>query len=129
LIDTTCEPGSVCRYRIDVKDEDGTRTILVTGKLKAEAPELALDQNFPNPFNPSTTISFSLPKTSHLVLDVYDAQGCRIKRLVDSVKESGRHSVQWNGHNDNEGFVSSGVYFYKLTAGKKSITKKMILMR
>jgi hypothetical protein len=86
-------------------------------------------QNYPNPFNPSTTIHYSIPERSHVTLDIFDVSGRRIARLVDSVKGAGGHVKNWNGCNKEGDAVSSGVYFYKLKAGKKRITKKMVLLK
>ncbi len=99
-----------------------------------ESPDLLpykfeLFQNYPNPFNPSTTIHYSIPERSHVTLDIFDVSGRRIARLVDSVQESGGHHKEWYGWNKDGAAVSSGVYFYKLRAGKKRITKKMILLK
>jgi hypothetical protein len=129
LIDNSFELGSSYRYRVDVTDEQGTRTLFETEIIKSETPRLALSQNYPNPFNPSTTIHFNIPERAHVTLDIFDVSGCRITRLVDSIKGAGPHKKEWSGCNKDGITVSSGVYFYKLTAGKKSITRKMILMR
>ena len=90
---------------------------------------LALGQNYPNPFNPSTSIRYSIPERTHVTLDILDVSGRRIVRLEDSIKSAGAHESLWSGRNQGGDIVSTGLYFYKLTAGKKSITRKMILMR
>ncbi len=84
----------------------------------------ALAQNFPNPFNPSTSISFSIPTRSHIALAIYNMLGQQVARLVDEERMPGEYSVEWNPAN-----VSSGVYFYRITAGAFSETKKMVLVR
>jgi len=91
--------------------------------------QFELFQNYPNPFNPFTTIHYSIQERSHVTLDIFDVSGRRIARLVDSVQEAGRHEKKWYGWNKEGTVVSSGVYFYKLRAGKKRITKKMILLK
>ncbi len=83
-----------------------------------------LNQNYPNPFNPSTTINFSIPKQEFVTLIIYDVLGKEIATLVNEELAAGNHVNTWNAPN-----VSSGVYFYKLQAGKFSETKKMILIR
>ncbi|MFO7916306.1 MAG: FG-GAP-like repeat-containing protein [Candidatus Krumholzibacteriales bacterium] len=128
-IDSSCLPGSVCRYRVEVTDSEGTRTLFTTEKVTVESPELALSQNYPNPFNPSTTIYYSLPERCRVTLDIYDVSGRRIARLEDGIREAGTHQAKWSGLNKNGASVSSGVYLYKLTTGKSSITRKMVLMR
>lgn len=83
-----------------------------------------LSQNFPNPFNPSTSIRFQLPEASIVSLKVFDALGREVAVLVDGLKASGRYIVNWNSAG-----VPSGVYFYRLQAGKFVETKKMILAK
>ncbi|MGC9361313.1 MAG: FlgD immunoglobulin-like domain containing protein, partial [Candidatus Syntrophosphaera sp.] len=88
-----------------------------------------LKGNYPNPFNPETTIRFSLKEAAPVNIGIYNVKGQLVKTLVNDEKASGNHSVVWNGRDDNGSSVSSGVYFYKMNAGKYSSTKKMILMK
>jgi hypothetical protein len=83
-----------------------------------------LSANYPNPFNPQTKISFSIPKESYITLKVYDLLGKEVAILAQEKKEAGEYSVVWNA-----GSVPSGVYFYRLVAGNFVETKKMILMK
>lgn len=85
--------------------------------------------NYPNPFNPETTISFAIQNPGHVSLDIYNLKGQKVKTLVNENKTSGRHDIVWNGKDENNSNVSSGVYFYKMRNGKYSSTKKMILMK
>jgi hypothetical protein len=129
IVDTSCELGSRYRYRVDVTDEEGTRTLFVTETVGTETPALTLGQNYPNPFNPSTTIQYSVPERCYVTLDIFNVAGRRVDRLVDGIQKAGRHERVWGGRNHEGAILSSGVYFYELTAGKKSVTRKMILMR
>ncbi|MCK4549868.1 MAG: T9SS type A sorting domain-containing protein, partial [Candidatus Krumholzibacteria bacterium] len=95
----------------------------------AFTPALALGQNYPNPFNPSTTILFSVPERARVTLDIFDVSGRRLARLIDSVHEAGSYSCEWNGRNEAGKTVSSGMYFYKLVTGERSLVKKMVLLR
>lgn len=88
------------------------------------ASEYTLEQNFPNPFNPSTTISFSIAKASDVILTVYDISGKEIVVLVNRRFEPGNYEVAWNAADYN-----SGVYLYRLTAGTYTETKKMLLIK
>lgn len=88
-----------------------------------------LDQNWPNPFNPSTNISFTLQKAAFVQLNVYNIRGEKIKTLVIGEKSRGKHSFVWYGKNDYDMSVSSGTYIYRLKAGELTETKKMILIR
>ena len=83
-----------------------------------------LKQNFPNPFNPSTFISFSIPENAEVSLEVFDAAGRKTAYLRNDVKSAGRFKMQINAAD-----LSNGIYFYKLTAGSFVSTKKMILVK
>lgn len=83
-----------------------------------------LQQNYPNPFNPSTNISFTLPYQSHVSLKVFDILGKEVATLVNEVKAAGSYTRQWNASQ-----FTSGVYFYRLTAGLFFETKKLLLLR
>jgi flagellar hook assembly protein FlgD len=85
--------------------------------------------NYPNPFNPQTTISYSLKEASVLRIDIYNLKGQLVKTLVNEAKGPGKHSIVWQGDDDNDRSVASGLYYYRMTAGKYSSTKKMILMK
>ncbi|MDD8016927.1 MAG: T9SS type A sorting domain-containing protein [Bacteroidota bacterium] len=83
-----------------------------------------LQQNFPNPFNPSTIINYQLPITSYVTLKVYDLLGREVATLVNEMKEAGYHTFQFHGAD-----LASGIYFYQLRAGDFLQTKKMVLMK
>ncbi len=83
-----------------------------------------LEQNYPNPFNPSTTISFSLPEASEVQLNIYNILGQQVATLVNDVKNAGSYKINWDASN-----LSSGMYIYRLQAGSKVITNRMILMK
>ena len=100
---------------------------VVTVEVPAASSVLA--QNTPNPFNPTTRIRFQLAKSEHATLSVHDASGHLVRVLVDEVREAGTHDVVWDGKSDAGTPVGSGVYFYRLTAGKFSDAKKMVLLK
>ncbi len=88
-----------------------------------------LAQNSPNPFNPSTTIKFSLSSTAQTKLVVYSLTGQVVRTLVNGQTAAGVHSVVWDG-NDNMGRpVASGVYLYRLTSGTNEMVRRMVLVR
>jgi subtilisin family serine protease len=89
----------------------------------------ALSQNHPNPFNPSTTISYSLPQAGQATLRIYNVGGQLIRILVDSIQSEGEYAVRWDGCDRDGQRVTSGIYFYRLSAGNWSQAKKMVLMR
>ncbi|MBI3125390.1 MAG: T9SS type A sorting domain-containing protein [Ignavibacteriales bacterium] len=88
-----------------------------------------LSQNYPNPFNPSTVISYTLPKQSRVQIKIYDAIGNEIRSLIDEEKSAGKYNILWDSRNNYGTRVSSGVYFYKITADGFAQTKKMVLMK
>ena len=88
-----------------------------------------LQSNYPNPFNPTTTIRFGLPERSPVKLVIYNIAGQRVATLVNREMSAGYHQVQWNGKNRNGQQAASGVYIYRLTAGKQQFVKKMLLVR
>jgi len=88
-----------------------------------------LEQNFPNPFNPTTTLAFSLKDGGNVNLTIYDVAGRRVRELVNERRDRGAYKVTWDGQNDSGGIVASGVYFYKLIAGSFTDTKKMTILK
>jgi hypothetical protein len=91
--------------------------------------EYELMQNYPNPFNPTTSIAYGLPEDSNVRIDVYNLLGQTVVTLVNTRKDAGYHSVQWDGRDVNGDLVRSGVYIYKITANSFAQTKKMILLK
>ena len=87
--------------------------------------------NYPNPFNPTTTISFSIPKESKIEIAIYNLKGQKVKQLVSDIRQlpEGEHSVVWDGRDEDNLPVGSGIYFYKLKAGDFQKVRKMILMK
>jgi hypothetical protein len=88
-----------------------------------------LEQNYPNPFNPQTTIAFSIPQAAHVRLVIFNLLGQRIATLVDDILPPGRREVVWRGQDQNGNEVSSGIYFYHLSADDVTETRKMVLMK
>ena len=89
----------------------------------------ALNGNYPNPFNPETTISYSLQETGYVNLEIYNLKGQKIRTLVNSEEEAGVYNVVWDGTNDEGITVPSGIYFSKFATGDYSSTMKMVLMK
>jgi hypothetical protein len=93
-------------------------------------PEVtALHGNYPNPFNPETSIRFDLKENSKVTIDVYNIKGQRIATVAERSFNAGRHNVTWKGTDNNGNSVASGVYFYKMNCGTYTKTRKMILMK
>jgi hypothetical protein len=91
--------------------------------------EFELSQNNPNPFNPTTEISFALPKDAKVNLSVFNVLGQRVTTLVDEYMTAGYQTVAWNGTDYSGNTVASGVYFYKIDADDFTATKKMLLLK
>ncbi len=108
-------------WNITVNDVVSTEEILLTPYSL---------RNFPNPFNPVTTISFETTNLhENTRIEIYNLKGQKVKTLVNEELAAGKHSVIWNGADDSGKSVSSGIYFYKMRAGNYTSTKKMILMK
>lgn len=123
VLRTTYEspPYLITGAKIDGKEYG---TIVSVFKNKDVIMEFTLGNNYPNPFNPTTTIEFSIPENGHVKLQVFNLLGELIELLVDNYKESGTHTVSFNGND-----YSSGVYLYRLSFENYLITKKMLLLK
>jgi M6 family metalloprotease-like protein len=128
-IDHEIEPGKSYCYQIGVVDDDG-EFLSPTSEVNTPEGKVSLGWNYPNPFNPVTTITFTLPAVQHATLDIFNVEGKLVKRLFDGVGSSGVNSMEWDGTNANGLAVSSGVYYYRLsTEDHFRETRKMILLR
>ncbi|MDP8232823.1 MAG: T9SS type A sorting domain-containing protein, partial [Candidatus Zophobacter franzmannii] len=89
-----------------------------------------LSGNYPNPFNPTTTISYSVASNNENVeIAIYDIRGRRIRTLINKQISRGEHEIIWDGNDENSQSVASGVYFYRLSTESKTISKKMVLLK
>ena len=88
-----------------------------------------LYQNYPNPFNPSTSITFDLPEDAFVTLKIYNIIGQEIRTIVNDFKNAGRYTVVWDGKDNSGKIAPSGIYLYRITAGKFSKTLKMVLSK
>jgi hypothetical protein len=105
--------------------------ITVSVKRQPDGPSTAflLHPNYPNPFNPSTTIEYQLPHEAIVRLGIFNLLGQEVATLTDSKRSLGRHQIVWNGRDRNGNSVGSGIYFYSLHVGQETITRKLILLR
>ena len=86
--------------------------------------------NYPNPFNPTTVINYSVSEDNQQVLiTVYNAKGQLVKRLVNSKKSAGEYSITWDGTTDSGRTVPSGIYYYRMKSGDYRASKKMLLLK
>lgn len=137
-LDASTTLGSTYYYKIAAIDNGGNvGTLSNEVNLKATDVEkvaglptdYTLDQNYPNPFNPSTQIGFSLPAASPVRLAIYNVSGELVRLLVNDELSAGMYRLQWNGLGNDGRIVSTGVYIYRLQAGKFLATKKMLLLK
>jgi hypothetical protein len=102
----------------------------ITSFTSTEIPEsCALLSNYPNPFNPETTISYQLPEESHVVLEIYNISGEKVDTLVNCVNNPGRHAVTWNGRDESGRPVTGGIYLCRMQAGTAQQMIRMILLK
>jgi methionine-rich copper-binding protein CopC len=101
----------------------------IEGSSESKPSDFSLSQNYPNPFNPITNFQFSLSKSSHVKIEIFNIVGQKVKVLVDEDMKPGVYSADWNSTSDNGNTVSSGIYFYRMQAGDFADTKKMVLMK
>ncbi len=119
-----------------IKDQDNSfsdigafQTSPATGIVSSKIDEPSyykLSQNYPNPFNPTTTIQYSIPKAEHVTLKVYDVVGREVATLIDENKGAGSYNVRFSVVSKP---LASGIYFYRITAGSFTATKKLILLK
>jgi hypothetical protein len=128
-VDRDVRRGRTYRYVLTVVQADGTEVRSRAATVDTPVLPLALHQNRPNPFNPTTTIPFSLPIAANVKLSIYDVEGKLVKTLADGLFDEGRAEVVWDGTNARGEPAGSGVYWYRLAAGDKVFTKKMVLLK
>jgi len=100
----------------------------VAGERPPAASDVVLEQNVPNPFNPTTRIAFSLPAPARVLLDVFNVRGARVRTLFAGAAPAERSEARWDGTGAGGARVASGVYFYRLRADGRSLVHKMVLI-
>ncbi|MBN2288639.1 MAG: T9SS type A sorting domain-containing protein, partial [Candidatus Glassbacteria bacterium] len=120
------------QMKLTEEQEAAFRLALYGQAGRAELPKAnTLSQNSPNPFNPATTISYTIAEgsTVYVTLNVYDIRGNLVRSLVNEAREAGTYNVFWDGTDEGGRSVSSGVYFYRIKAGDFNQTRKMVLLK
>ena len=111
-------------------DKLGDYAVFLNSTLEKPLPsKFELKMNYPNPFNPSTTIPIELPEESFVEVAIYNILGEKIVVLSEGVKSSGYHNIQWNGTNQFGQPVSSGIYFARVQFGQNIYHQKMMLLK
>jgi len=126
------DPVGSCEYLVDeivftLNEGSGVSAIDGSGSLMPLT--YSLGDNYPNPFNPTTNITYSLPVSNNVTINIYNSLGQSIKTLVNEYKSAGTYNVNWDGTNSYGMTVPSGVYFYQLESSHFNETKKMLLMK
>jgi len=120
-------------YKLEDVDYSGNtelhEPVSATPMKKAAPSEFCLYPNYPNPFNPITTISYDLPEDGFVELSVYNMRGEKVATLMKGNREAGSYRLNWDGRNENGEIVSSGIYFLRIVSGSYSTTNKMIFIR
>jgi flagellar hook assembly protein FlgD len=113
-------------------ESHSSNSVYIEYSVPANDDEIApvvLIGNYPNPFNPSTTIYFSLPVAGEIALAVYNTKGQFVCRLVDGCLNAGEHEVIWNGEDENKQVVASGIYFFQLKREGETVIKRMVMIK
>jgi hypothetical protein len=106
-------------------DLNGSFSYYPEVEVRLDVPvNFSVKQNFPNPFNPTTKIEFSIPSDNNVEIKVYNVIGMEVATILNERRQAGTHSIEFNASN-----LSSGIYFYKIVSGKYSEIKKMILLK
>jgi hypothetical protein len=127
--DREIESTTAYLYHLVVVGKDGTEYRSAPVRVTSAEWAALLEQNVPNPFNPSTSISFVVPVTSRTRVIVYDVSGSQVKTLIDDVLDAGSRTVVWDGTNESGQMVGSGTYFCRLVTDGTSTTRKMLLIK
>jgi hypothetical protein len=126
------DAATAVRHRLRLRSPRDIRPVrdaIREGRPPREEIGFDLGQNGPNPFNPVTTIAFSIHREAPVKLDIFSLDGRRVKSLVDGVTGAGTHEVLWDGTDDAGRPLGSGLYFYSLESGGKRVTRKMIMSK
>jgi beta-glucosidase len=113
-------------YEIDIYNNSDTSLADSINNLPSE---FTLSNNYPNPFNPSTTIEYEIPKAAHVKMEIFNSLGELMNILKNDFQNQGKYTVRWNGKNMKGQIVTSGIYFYKMSANGLTLVKKMLLLK
>ena len=137
-LDTVVELNILYAYKlssVDIHENESDHTEIITFGILANDTGLslptvyALHYNYPNPFNPITSLRYDLPEQAQVMLTIYDLMGREITQLVNTAQEAGYRSVQWNATDMHGKPVSAGVYLYQVRSGEFVQTRKMVLLK
>jgi hypothetical protein len=115
-------PGVNGLYKLNYENMTGTTTTVAT-------PNILQATNYPNPFNPETTISFNLAEAGQVNVEIFNTKGQKVKTITNQELAAGHHSVVWNGTDNKNDQVGTGIYFYRVKQNDNSVTNKMMLIK
>ena len=128
-VDASVQPGKTYHYELMIHARDGDEVRSATASATVPPLSTALEQNAPNPFQLTTSISYTLAERSPAAVNIYDATGALIIRVDKGVQTAGKHSIEWDGRDKNGRQVGSGVYFYQLEGLRGIAAKKLLLVK
>jgi len=129
FVDANVHGAATYTYVLGAVKDNGDEVRSVPVSVTTPGLMMVLEQNVPNPFNPTTTIPFTLAAAGPVELVVYDVRGAHVATLFVGSLAEGRHEIDWSGLDDSGRPVSSGQYFYALTVGKQTRSNKMVLLK
>ena len=121
--------GASCQFALDDIYWSGGGELMTVSTTNLLLEEFALKDNFPNPFNPVTTLRYEIAVNTNVKITIYDMMGRLVKILTDKMEMAGYKSIKWNGKNDRNEPVSAGLYLYTIQAGDYRKTRKMVLIK
>jgi hypothetical protein len=128
-VDETVASGAHYEYVLVAHGVTGSTFVSQRAGVTVPSASLALRQNAPNPFTETTTIAITLPERTEIEVAVFDVAGRRVATIADGTRDGGDHELSWNGTDDAGQRVGAGVYFYRLEAGNRTLTRKLLIMR
>ncbi len=129
FVDDSVKPATTYHYELVIQARSGDEFRSPVATVTTPAVAASLGPNHPNPFNPTTTIEYTLSEPTSVVISIFDASGAVVARLDDGRREAGTHSIAWDGRNSSGRSVGSGVYFYRLEGSPEAATRKMVLLK
>jgi hypothetical protein len=129
FVDTDVTPGRAYSYDVVVSNRFGDEVTSDPVSVTIPAPPGRIEQNVPNPFNPVTSIAYSLASHARVFIAIYDVDGALVRRLDQGARDVGRHTAYWNGYDAVGRPATSGVYFYRLEGAVTTPARRMVLLR
>lgn len=127
--DAKVAPATTYHYELVIRARSGDEFRSPVATATTPVVATALGQNRPNPFNPATTIEYSVSERTPVVVGIYDVNGALVVRLDQGVRQAGTHSVTWDGRDASGRAAGSGVYFYRLEGSRETSARKMVLLK